>query len=548
MLSVKHFIQLIIIIVVFSFMFLYLNVSNYTDVSQSSTNKSLELPDLINKPEDEMKQMASYYVVFSGGDEIEKSIYQNICLFLEDMKLPFERKKFVSESELSTGITLLFCNTKVSEGMDVKVLAKYIEQGGKAVFLSGLPEGYEESYLWPIWGIVEKGNRIESREWLLHKDVMPTREMKISYPDFQSSTKIKLDNQARILIEDIETKIPIVYQYDYGVGSSVIINGTLMQSKYSGGVFSATLGALQDRFLYPIIGTMTIFLNDYPFILSGYDRNCMDLYGHITQSFQRDVLWPVLVMYASRYGLKYTMNLYESSEIYDQNQLDGRLLKYLVKDNLRYSGEVMFSRDDSTKETAEIEALFKQYFPNYQIHAFHTQSDSESKKKIQIERETSQGENEKKEIVTFPIMSSGFVEQEQVYQYLAGLGLYGVVSHQLPIGQFITTTSKEESFDYLKQDLDQLMIMFGKDAKWLECATITEAAKRVIAYDQIQFKTRKELNKLNVSCSGFFSGQRFMISSKKQIVDIIGGSFKKINNSYYCIEAFKDEFTIIFEE
>lgn len=577
MLSIKHFIQLVIIIIVFSAMFLYLNISNRITISENIHNNSLILPELEEELEKEKELEkkenleVSYYVIFSGGDEIEEAIYKNICLFLEEMKLPYETKAFVSEGELASGITLLFCNMIVSEGIDVKVLGRYIKQGGKALFASGIPEGFAETYLSPIWGIIEKGNRTESRHWKIYEGVMPASEQEVIYPEFQASTKVKINQDAKILIEDVENKIPIMYQFNYGNGSSLMINGTFMQNRDSGGIFTAAIAALQEEIIYPVIGTKSIFLDNFPFILPGYDKNCMALYGRSAESFERDVLWPTLLSYITSYNIRYTMNLWEPEKPYDSELLNGKLLNLLVKENLRYSGEIMISKTDRENETVSIQQLLRQYLPNYEVQAFSILTESkndiqnknfstnkeEKIKNVLIERKNYQ-ENEKNQEeqlfdfkegnISFPVMSSGFVKEDCMYQYLSGVTLYGAASHSLPVGQFITSSSYEESYESKKKEMIKTLNMLGTEAKWLENVSITEAANRVLGYRQLNFKFVINENQLIGYCKRFSPKQKFIFRTDRKIETISGAVVSKINNYYYCIEALEEEFHIILKQ
>lgn len=558
MLSFKHYIQLIAIILLLSVMFLYLNVSSGMDISEESVNLKLEIKEHMEGGGQTAEKAPAYYVVFSGGDAVEQAVYENVCLFMEQMKLPYTAKRYVLEGELAPGIALIFCNTKISEGIQAEVLGSFIRQGGKALFAAGIPEGYTDSYLSPLWGIVEKGNRVESEEWKVQGDFFPSEAVEVLYPGFQASTRIKLSDAAEIYIEDEKEGLPIVYKNGYGEGSSLMINGTLMESRYSGGIFAAALGALEGELLYPVIGQTVVFLDDFPFVLPGYDRNSISLYGRSMESFERDVLWPVFVSYASNYGIRYTMNLCERQEDYDEGLLNEKLLTYLIKENLRYDGEIMASKyygKDGKSVKDAVEKVFMQHFPNYDIQAFAALSGKNEEARALIERGIYSDSSEAGKSrgfawdgrrVTFPVITNGYAFEDISYAYLAGITLHGVISHSLPVSGMITADTQEQSYEGVKKELGSLLEGFGAERRWLEGATVSEAAQRVINYSLLQTDIVYGPDRIEASFSGFTQGQKLLLRSGRGIRAVEGGRAYRINEHYYCIEADKPELTVLF--
>lgn len=558
MLSFKHYIQLLVIILLLSVMFLYLNVNSRMDISEESVNLKLDTGESGESAIPTKEKKPAYYVVFSGGDAMEQAVYENVCLFMEQMKLSYAAKKYVLEGELAPGTGLIFCNTKVSEGIQPEVLGSFIRQGGKALFAAGIPEGYTDSYLSPLWGIVEKGNRAESREWKVQEDFFPAEDTAVTYPGFQASTRVKLSGDARVYIEDEEEGIPIVYKTDYGEGSSLMMNGMLMENRYSGGIFAAALGALEGELLYPVIGQTVVFLDDFPFILPGYDRSSVRLYGRSMESFERDVLWPVFVSYASNHGIRYTMNLCEKQEDYEEGLLNEKLMTYLVKENLRYDGELMASKyygEDGSSVKDVMEKVFRQHFPNYEIQAFAALSGEPEEERVLIERGLyNDGSEEGRSSsfawdgkrVSFPVISSGYAYEDISYAYLAGITLYGVISHSIPVSGLITADAEEQSYEDVKKELGSLLGSFGSERKWLTGATVSEAAQRVIDSSRLETDILYGEDRIEVSFHGFAQGQKLLLRSGRRIKTVEGGRAYRINDNYYYIEAEKPELTVEF--
>ncbi|MBH1941528.1 DUF2194 domain-containing protein [Mobilitalea sibirica] len=571
MLSTKRLILIIIIITTISIAFLLFNVSNYTTEPTKDINTFQDELILVKTSLPETMKTDIYYIVGDAKDEYEKNIITNVKQALSYMKLKFSEKIIINEDDLIKQPILIICTKTPSKVMDLKQLANYISNGGKVLFAAGLPEGSKDSYLYPIWGIMEKGTPVETKQLHINRQFMPYPEITFDYSGYNSSSNLTLNPSVNVLMEDTN-KVPMIYSHGYERGKVVVINGSLMDNISSGGFFSSALGELKGDLIYPVIGVKTVYLDEFPPIQSMDDIKSNQLYGRGAESFLRDVLWPELLRSSSRYDIKYTAGIL--SFVDKENNLlleNERLTKYLLKEILRYHGEVILQGDFSNSSSFRTNLLshyyneFKRMFPNYKISGYSvlygkTNQDilktvSEVLGGIYTVRGFYQGDETtqtiqkfevKDSFVHYPVISSGFSKSHGMfYEFLSGLSLYGVVSHSFNIRTLFQ--EKDSSWTRLSDEFNDLAEAYFGTTSWLKAKTLSESAKNTKAYYSLKMSVEYKEDYIKVYCSDFRSGQAFFLRSYKNIKELSGGQATKINDSYYYIEAIEPELIIFYQ-
>lgn len=571
-LSLKRLAQIMVIIIINAFIFLIFNISNLSarplhniqNLEQEIVLETHFLPELIDS--------VQIYIVGSSSEETSNIIKENIKEYLTYMKFSFIETEYLSQEELNSNPIIIFSTLRPSECIDLKVLGAFISMGGRVLFAAGIPENYEEAYLNPIWGIVEKGNKIAANQFRIMEGFMPYPEVTVDYSGYNASTSLKLATSVTVLMED-SAKIPIVYRNDYLDGTVVVINGTLMQRNNSGGIFSCALANLLDDFLYPTIGTKTVFLDGFPPVKMLDNKTSTELYGRDVESFLRDVLWPEFLKSLSIYDLKYTAGLLEVVEKDDINSITNnkRHIKHLANEIVRFSGEIILMGDYSvdtemvTERLHEFYKEIKDIFPHYQMKGYSILSGKVDHNNLKIisnifgELNTFRGiyhgdeSNQmvqryeyKDGFIHFPVISSGYGEGHgDYYNFLSGLSIHGVISHSFNVNTLLT--NKELSWNNLNMGYAKLNKDYFGKTRWLKASTLSESSNNTLAYHQLEVRIQYKENEIKVNCNNFMKGQTFYLRSDKSIKEIVGGSFTKINDTYYFIQAQEPQFVILYE-
>ncbi len=573
MLSVKRLMQIIVILLVISVAFLMFNVSN---TLQKSTNNNiyaeLNVPLTVHKmPQTQVAE--KYIVVGNAKDDTERAIQSNITSALSNMKLPYQVRNKIDEKNLTGKPTVIFTSARISGCASLPWVGDYINSGGKVMFTAGIPENDEDSYLNPVWGIVEKGSRFQTKSFHIMNNFLPYGEISADYGGYNVSTNLHLSRTVQVLMES-ENEIPVVYRNSYNTGKVVIINGTLLDSKCSMGIFCAALGQLQEELIYPVLGTKSVYLDGFPPLSNANDRNSFALYGRSVEAFVRDLLWPELLSSQRKYELKYTASILGViPKKQDINLSNKRLLIYLGKQIIQNSGEIGISGDHSKKfntakeQAKELNDYLKSDFVNYQFNTYsilYGKADlqtlnglNEELDKFTVLRGVYWGNTKTQQIqkfgvengfITFPTVTSGFNEDGgTLFHYLCALSEHGVVSHSFNIEDLAFGQAKDSDWNKLKDSYYQMNKDFFSNTFWLKAATLSEAAQNAKAYDSLQMVVQHTQRGLKVNCSQFMKNQTFFLRSNRAVKQVVGGSFVKINDVYYMVTAENPEFTIVYE-
>lgn len=572
MLSIKRLFQIVLIIVTISIAFMLVNI-NYGALNSAQVINQYDLGlHIEDNAIPNHVQSFSYYLISSEDSTSSKAISDNLGNALEIMGHDYVNKEFIIEDDLVHKPILLFCDAKVSTSIDLKLLVDYIQNGGLVMFAGGIPENFNDSYLYPIWGIIEKGNVLTENTFQIKSDFLPYDEVEVTYSGYNASTSVKVTDDVNVLMKG-KSNIPLVYSKVYKNGKIVVINGTFMENRNSGGIFSGALGELTSQLVYPIIGTKTVFLDGLSVMNEYDDKLVSKIYGRSSVSFIRDVLLPAFLENGLLYELKYTTTIKVINDDDFQHGLsDERQLIYLIRKINQYDGEIMFREDyyksnNNNRSYNEFKNIISRLYPSYQVHGYGIRSGKPSDKMRDIikenfptvsiingvfygdeSKEVVQNFTYKNDYVQFPIISSGYTKENgSYYNLIAGLSLMGVVSHSFDIEPITIPQSDDNSWDALKDDFSEVNKDYFGKTTWLETATISESAKWTKAYSLLETKTSYEEDKVIIYCNQFAKGQKFYLRTNKKIKDIEGGTIKKINEVYYCIVGEKTKITVFYE-
>ena len=119
---------------------------------------------------------------------------------------------------------------------------------------------------------------------------------------------------------------PLIWETNYGLGKIVCVNGTFFSDKISRGVAINTIATMKEDFIYSIINTGVLFIDDFPGPVPNLKMN--ELYPELdinVKQFYQKVWWPDMVELAEKYGFKYT-------GLFIQNYKDNVVGPFTVED------------------------------------------------------------------------------------------------------------------------------------------------------------------------------------------------------------------------
>ncbi|MEI6603008.1 MAG: DUF2194 domain-containing protein, partial [Clostridia bacterium] len=459
MLSIKRLLQLISIAVFIGVAYLLLTIDHNSSNFEGKNIYIDQQLQLISRNLPLNSNNENYIILGASKDKSEQAIFNNLVATMSNMKLQFKTTNSLTQADLNNRPTVVFAVAHVSLFADMGLVGNYISSGGKVLFAAGIPEGFLDSYLNPVWGIIEKGNRVGVNDFEISSGFLPYQSVSVDFKGSNASTTLQLGPNTKVYVKNHEG-LPIIYSNEFNSTKTVVMNGTFLQEKYASGLFCAALGVLKGDLLYPTIGTKTVFLEAFPPIANVDDIRSSQLYGRSTEQFLRDILWPQLLSNQTQHGLVYTASILSIlPEGYDTNIINSRLFNYVFREIISRKGEMIMAGDhsksakfDPTQAQKAVDFL-KKAFHNYQLNAYSVMYGKPDLKtittinqifdnakivvgvlngdqKTQMTLDFSEGDG----FLYFPSVSNGFSEKNgTMFDFISSLTAKGVVSHTFNI-------------------------------------------------------------------------------------------------------------------
>lgn len=555
MLSLRRLAYVLILVIGLSIIFLIYNINEKNTKVVTIENTVIEEKPLEQGIIAENSDEVTFYLVGNPAREIYGDIYNNISRMMDDMKLSWEAKIRIQGEDLSNlNHVIIFCDDEVNPYVDQRELGYFIEKGGKVVLAAGLAEGYKDSYLLPVWGVVEKTIRTNYTDYNFLKPFLPVQEEKMSYDGYTMSTRISVREEAQVYVEDAKKKVPLVYSYAYGQGKSLILNTTILSNQKFMGFLSSGLGVLLEDFVYPVLGVESIFIDNFPIISQANDSYYMKSYGHTTEAFIRDVIWPVFQGMALRNDLKYTSSVVSIASDDEQfPKISSELFGAMGKSALQFNGELAYASQSikSNKHFKNEKFLtnFDQIFRNYTISSLVMMADmaveetlSILDKDINVIRGSLVSNNQKERLsleedyYVFPNATSGVeLDRGLVLEIASVYSAYGMISHTLDFNNFMGITEGKPTWDEDRIKLSKFEDRVLRPFKGLEKITLSETINAIRSYKNLEYSWNNDGETISITADQFVIDQPFLVRTNDKINSVEGATIEKIGDNYYMV-------------
>ncbi len=564
MLSTKRLLYVILIVLVVSAIFMVYNINE----ERSKTVKMAHAPAAQEEFTADAKLSESnqlkVYVVGNEKKKIYRDIYKNTIQILKDLHIPYSNGEKLEPEELDRESLIIFCDDTINTHTDLIQLGKFISEGGKVIFAGGLSEGTEDSYLWPFLGITEKSVKENYNKLEFVNQLLPLQFNETVYDGYNASTWIAVREDAEKYIQDAEKEVPVLHTYDYGKGQSCLINGTFLADMGCCGMLTGAMGTVLEDFIYPVMGTKVVFLDNFPMVTYVNDKVCMKMYGCSTESFVRDVIWTQFQGMSLRTDTVYSSSiLTEASEEKSFPEINDSLFTTIGKSALQYDGELIFAVNCTNPKKIYYNNnfinQFNDVFEEYDITGLALISEELNDEMLQIpetkiksvrghlDAEVRMKYDE--DYFVFPAASYGNnMEDGNLFELSSILGAYGMVSHVFDINMMITEDESTPSWDLDKKQIGLFESKILRDTSYLEGRTLSDTKDIVKSYMGLNYQWKKEKNKMYLNCSGIRKGQTFFYKTDSKIVDATGLTFEEAGNGYYLLQVNENNAVIELEE
>lgn len=564
MLSWKRLLYVVLIVSVVSAVFMLYNI-NEERTKNIKIENTKEVKQVFTEErtlEEESKQTVRIF-----GDEekeIYGDIYKNVRQLFLDLHFQVAEDSFFLPEETKTGDLLVFCGDSVSRYADLTEVGEFAERGGNVILASGLPEGNKDAYLWPFLGIREKSLRENYGRLSFQKPLFPLQQEEMVYDGYSFSTWINVGSEAQIYIKDAEKGVPLLHTCGCGAGGICLINGTFLSDVRCLGLLTGAVGALRSDFIYPAMGIKTVFLDDFPMVTYINDRACMKMYGCSTESFVRDVVWPDFQGISLRTDTPYTSSILTvASSEKSFPAINDSLFTTIGKSALKYDGELIYAEKCLNPEkicfNQEFIDEFHAVFSNYAIRGMALQEEDFREAmmeipgaKIEVIRGMLGNEDLRfssdKEYYIYPSATIGnSMEEGNLFAVSSVLAAYGMISHVFNVNEMIAEDENTPSWDLDKKQIGIFESDVLARTPWLQGVTLSETKDYIKSYQNMDYRWKKEGNRVEIDASGIGKGQTFFFRTDGRIADAAGLSYEEAGNGYYLLRVLENHAEIIME-
>ncbi|PWJ49984.1 DUF2194 domain-containing protein [Faecalicatena contorta] len=566
MLSVKRLCYVILIVLGICAIFMIYNLNENKTTAVSVWNEVDSVEELIQGEKVDKSQEPIFYIIGDREKNVYKDIFKNVEKMMKDMKVSYSIRDTIGTDEMRAGESvLIFCDDVINTHANLQEVSAFLENGGKAVFAAGLAEGYEDAYLNPVLGIVEKSIKGAHTEYVFRDGFFPVQRTEMTYDGFSASSFIRINDQAEIYVKEKEKGVPIVYSYPYGKGESLVINATLLDRIENMGFLTSGLGQLLEDFIYPVIGTKSVYLDNFPMVTHINDKVSMELYGRNTESFVRDVIWPVFQGMALRNDVKYTSSVLALSSKDEFLDINRSLFQMMGRAALKFDGELAYASNykgsGSYYQNTQFIERFKKSFENYDIVSLVMMTDSavpdavkELGGSVQAVRGnlSQDNENERMAIDTefwvFPKATSGAdMENGGLMSITSVLASYGYLSHAIDINMLVDMNKNNPVWDDYQKQLGLFETEILRNTDYLEEAVLKETQNIINSYLSLTYTWKKTEDTIVIQADSFLDGQTFLYQTKGRVKEIDGAAYEEISKGWYMLKLHEKEAIIQLE-
>ena len=474
-------------------------------------------------------------------------------------------------------------------------LFDWVEQGGWVLFAIRPDPSQSFTAIYRKVGISSKNDQLVTVEGVhFLQDFLPgAKGMNIGIEFMpHNSIPVQLDVQCNLLVTSADQyQLPLLWVYEFGSGRVVFVNTDQFSNKASRGILAAAYSLLQDVFVYPVINSAMLFIDDFPApIPEGQHELVTREFGRNLQSFYLNIWWPDMQSFARRYGIKYTGVIIET---YDdvvmppfKPQSNVEMFNYLGSSLLGGGGEIgwhgynhvplclqgldcdhqhdypYWPSEENMRESLEElvdfghalfgDQPFNTYVPPSNILSSHSRawlpealqglkvissvylgSEEEYGTYVQEFEEASDG------IIELPRIGAGFLINEYMqWAAINEMSMHYVISHFVhPDDILDVERSGGYGWSFLRNQFDDYLMWLYRSAPGIRNMTAREGAMAVQRYARLGVESKIDQGNYHIMLHNFYDEAYLLMRTAFKPVKMEGGEFSKVADGLFLIHA-----------
>ena len=492
---------------------------------------------------------SQYSVAVVGGTEKVAGIAANTLKWMQVPHGVYEKITDVRGEKMAVITAASFSEN------DVEDIKAYLSQGGNVIF-TALPAEMSDE-LRELLGIrryipgfaaigftVYDGMFING---LQHNSDYAFVSMGV---DLYARTKVFANGYAETVKEEIKEgpikaeradKNPLIWRTVYEGGEIYAVNAPFMAESSGAGVLAGILALHYQDFIYPVIGTKTVALKNFPYIADiYYPASVRTAFG-----YTRDTIWPSLLSTAKNLELLYSC--YTAGHFRESWEAE-TTVAFILEELYRLNrGELAYQYTDAELLRQDLDFMAEK-FPEAKIYGLLAMPPQiwDSITSVNVDDGDSGFEWLNDMAVTLPVTGRGIDAEESAFAFESFITAFGFAMHEVdlePVYLF-----EDGAAQYMRDVSDKLSELFSGRG-YLKEYSARGAAEQVKRYLNLETAASYGADGISVALAGNDGAAKLILRTEKDIDMRKSAGFKleKIGEGVYLLVAEGDEMTVVFK-
>ena len=516
-----------------------------------------------------MKKGITTYTSFRNYDQAiaAKKIRQPKLMLIESADINWKDKSEIQKMQkyVDTGINLVFSrmpdSTLVKENESIRQLLGIYSVKKDQMTVKGI-QLYE--------GFLLGGNTFYEATT---KEEKKNQDFELEFPWYKLETGTKsymrgIPKNPKVESEDYP---PVIWSKSFAKANVFVINGDFMEDSTGLGILTGILCETNEYTIYLVVNAQNLVLANYPGMAEENDKKMQEVYSQSLRGVFRDIVWPSISSVYEKNNLGLTCMLAPQFDYEDKNEPKDKELEYYLRLINEENGEAGLSgyqvSDIKIKEKLDADNKYIQkQVPGYSFASFYQGNLSEKEladalnesmlKSVRTVVEDSEKDSDvigyqSRYITKQKSVISGFKhtyrDDFRMKSVESALGYTSVLADMSKVAY---PESEDDSWEKLSEKFASYTSSYWKAFEDFDKTTTAETdfrIRRFLALDYTQEKKDDTIT-LDVSNVGDTTSWFILRTHDRKIDKVTGGSYKKIEDDAWLIQADKSHVTIKLKE
>lgn len=359
----------------------------------------------------------------------------------------------------------------------------------------------------------------------------------------------------------------VMWRRSTGSGYVFAVNGEFMEGPAGIGLLSAMSAEMHPYEIYPVVNAQSIILAGYPSLADENPEEMERLYSRPVRQVYQELLWPSMLGFLQRQGLRATCMMTPQYDYRDDNLPDGEQLQYYLKIFAEQSAETGLSglnvSGTSLMEKLEADArFFQEAMGGYDFASFYAGGLGDGEIAQALETEVlSSAKTVVREYDGTKVSPVGFLTEDVTEQSVLGSGLeytyqgdFLIRGMETALGYFSTSfdlsrvaypDSDGDTWEQMSRTLAATISTYGQRYRGFARTTAAECDARIRQMLAMDYQESRTGNRVELKIEGVTGPVWFILRTHNEAIqDMEGGSWEKLEDGAYLVEAAQGEVTL----